>query len=334
MVVATLKEVAKRAGVDPSVVSRVVNNKAVNIRTETRTRVLDAIKELNYEPNQSARSLKQGGTRILGMIIPDFRNSVYAEIIQGAQHHAATLGYSLMVYSLFEEKQSTISLRTFKNRVDGLLIACSEIEDDFVYELSKEDLPFVLVNRLVAEIENYVVTNDLQGSRVAVKHLASLGHQKIAHISGPLYTGTGLQRLQGYRLALKDYEVEFNSSYIIESTFSIEGGYSAMKELLYLPNPPTAVFAANIMICLGAMKAIQENGLAIPEQLSIICIHDVYFAETLNPPLTTIKMPLYEMGTQSVDKLISIIQGKDNGSGIILPDTQLIQRKSTARVSS
>ncbi|MFE4354215.1 substrate-binding domain-containing protein [Peribacillus butanolivorans] len=176
----------------------------------------------------------------------------------------------------------------------------------------------------------------ITSSKLATKHLAEQGHHLIAHISGPLFTGTGLSRFQGYREGLQEENIEFVSSYIQESQYTVEGGYDSMQVLLDLPNPPTAIFASNIMICLGAMKAIYDRGLSIPKDISIIGFHDVFFATTLQPALTTIKMPLYDMEKEAVKKLITTLQGKegDNEQGLMVDGATLVVRDSTSSPST
>ncbi|ARF18037.1 LacI family DNA-binding transcriptional regulator [Sporosarcina ureae] len=330
----TLKDVAKLVGVHPSVVSRVINNDGnLKIKEETRKRIQQAIEELNYRPNLSARNLKNSETKMLGMVIPDFSNPVYASIIHGAEDQAALEGYNLLLYSM---KQKGLEKNYFshlmENRIDGLLIANSESDDKEILNLKKEKKPFVLVNRFITGISNHVILDDELGGKLATKHLAQLGHKRIAHITGPLFTGTGIKRFQGYREGLKEEEINFISSYVQESEYTIEGGYRSMQALLDLSTPPTAVFASNIMVSLGAMKAIQDRGLSIPRDISIIGFHEVDFASSLSPSLTTIKMPLYEMGSESVKKLITIIQGREeeNELGLIISGASLVVRDSTS----
>jgi len=328
---ATLKDVAKLAGVDPSVVSRIINNdKSLSIKAETRRQVLEAIEKLNYRPNAIARSLKKGETKMLGMVIPDFSNPVYSSIIRGAESQAVKEGYHLMVCSLQSEANSTYLPLLREGRVDGLLVACSEFEDTHLPELDKEDVPFILVNRLSKGSEKYVVTDDVFGTKLAVKHLIELGHTRIAHLAGPLYTGTGLERFQGYRLALQEAGIEFKPNYMFESKYTAEDGYRGMNTLLDLPEPPTAVFAGNIMICLGAMKAAQERGLTIPDDISLVGFHDVFFASMLYPPLTTVKMPLFEMGQEAVKKITKILRGEEVEQSLRIPGASLVVRGSTA----
>jgi len=329
--VSTLKDVAKLAGVHPSVISRVINNnKDLNIKPATRERILSAVKELNYRPNLPARNLKNSETKMLGMAVPDFYNPVYASVIHGAEDQAANEGYNLFLFSMKQkgmEKNYFSSLQD--GQIDGLLIANSISNDPEVLELKQTNKPFVLVNRFISGINNYVVLNDERGGEIATEHLINLGHTRIANITGPLYTSTGLARFQGFRKRLKKGNITFNPSYVQESEHTQENGYISMKKLLELPEPPTAVFVANIIVCLGALEAIYDHGLSIPDDISIISIHDTYVSSSLNPPLTTIKMPLYEMGQKAVKQLILLIKsGQEHGS--MLENASIVIRKSTS----
>lgn len=338
MKLVTLKDVAKFVGVHPSVVSRVINNDHnLKVRESTRNRILSAVEELNYQPNQSARNLKMNKTKMLGMVIPDFSNPVYASIIHGAEDQAAAQGYNLLLYSM---KQRGLDKNYFshllENRIDGLLIANSASDDTEVQNLQQTNKPFVLVNRFINGIEQYVILDDKYGSSLATKHLADLGHTNIAHITGPLYTATGLKRFQGFRESLKEENISFNSNYIQESEYSITSGYDSMEKLLDLPEPPTAVFAASVLISIGAMKAIHDRKLKIPDDISIVGFHDFEFSSALSPALTTVKMPLYKMGQEAVKKLILVVQGdkKDGMRGLKIDGGSLIVRESTKTYST
>src|SRR5699024_3711581 len=184
----------------------------------------------------------------------------------------------------------------------------------------------------VEGIENHVVLDDETAGYMAAKHLMELGHTNIAHITGPFEIGTGFNRYKGFKNGIEDAGIELKAEYIRKSAYTIQSGYDEMNQLLKLEEPPTAVFAANIMISLGAMRAVQEKGHEIPNDISIIGIHDVAFAPVLNPPLTTIRMPLYEMGEAAVKKLVENIKGKSSNKdmeGIMIEGGELIVRDST-----
>ncbi|GAK03025.1 ribose operon repressor [Geomicrobium sp. JCM 19037] len=318
------------AGVHPSVVSRVLNNdERLHIKEETRTRIFESVKKLNYRPNSAARSLKMNQSNMIGMAIPDFRNPVYSSIIHGAEDEAMAKGYHLLVYSM--KQKAPLSASLLKERIDGLLIATSDFHDDEIARVANTDKPFVLVNRLIEQSQQYVVLEDYLGGEMATRHLIDLNHEHIAHIAGPLNTGTALQRYDGYKQTIKAAGISFRSHYVQESDYTMEGGYEAMGKLLSLRTPPSAVFASNIMVAMGAMKAIREHGMDVPGDISVIGIHDVFFASGLSPTLTTVKMPLYEMGVEAVKELIKAIQDKNyKMGGITIPGATLIKRESTS----
>lgn len=331
---ATMKDVARKAGVHPTVVSRVLNNdNTLKIKTTTRERILEAVKELNYFPNRSAQNLKRNETKMLGLVIPDFSNPVYSEIIHGAENQAASEGYNLMVYSTKQkDSEKNKFSHLIEGRTDGLLIAVSESDDDEIIELKKSKKPFLLINRIIENVDNYVVMNDAVAGELATMHLIELGHNKISHITGPLDTGTGKTRLKGYKKSLLNSKIKVPASYIQTSSYSIDGGYAAMNKLLALNTVPTAVFAGSILIALGAMRAIRDANLDIPEDISIVTIHDVPFASALHPPLTTVEMPLYEMGKEAVKNLITVIKGEEKKTNLTIEGGELILRSSTKRI--
>lgn len=329
----TLKEVAKLAGVHPTVVSRVLNNdKTLNIKPETRMRILEAVKELNYEPNQAARNLRTKETKMIAMIIPDFSNPVYAEIIKGAEQEALDKGYTLIVSTLQNEDH----LLSLRSKVDGLLIGSFPSEVEILRTLQKFKKPFVMFNRQIQNINNSVLLDDLSGSRLATEYLIRLGHKKIAHIAGPLYTSTGLTRLQGYRDSLNKFGLEYESHLVQESDYTLQGGYAATKKLLETRRDFTAIFASNILISLGALNALHDVGLRVPEDVSVIGFHDVYFASTINPPLTTVQLPLVELGKGAVSKLISMLGNERDKAKekTIIQGAKIIERSSTKKVSN
>lgn len=330
----TIKDVAKKAGVHPSVVSRVLNKDVtLKIKKETRERILETVNELGYVPNHAARNLKKNQTNMIGMIIPDFSNPVYSSIIHGAENKAAQEGYTLLVYSKKHIAKSHSSFsHLIEGRIDGLLIATLELDDKALKELAELDKPFILVNRSAEGFDNYVLLDDEHAGYIAADHLISLGHTKIAHITGPFETGTGLKRYYGFKNRLETAGINLTPEYVRKGQYSLESGHEQMNHLLKLQEPPTAVFTANIMIALGAMRAAQENGLTIPDDISIIGMHDVAFAPTLNPSLTTVNMPLYEMGEAAMQKIIENIRTKRPNAevkGLIIKGGELILREST-----
>ncbi|MEK5230594.1 LacI family DNA-binding transcriptional regulator [Lysinibacillus sp. FSL K6-0232] len=332
----TLKDVAKLAGVHPSVVSRVLNNNdTLHIKPETRQRIMDAVRESNYEPNQAARNLKNKETKMLAIIIPDFSNPVYAEIIKGAEKEAIKKGYTLIVSTLQQEKKNmTQQLLSLQTKVDGLLIGSITNEQEMTRTLNKFKKPFVIFNREVESVNNSVLLDDLTGSRIATEYLIELGHEKIAHIAGPLFTSTGLMRLKGYRESLNKYGLEYHAHFVQESDYSLQGGFAATKRLLQDQTGCTAIFASNILIALGVLEALHSEGIRVPEDISVVGFHDVFFANTIHPPLTTVELPLSKLGEVAVEKLIATLKGEHviMEEKTIITGGKLIERSSVKRI--
>lgn len=331
----TLKDVAQMASVDPSTASRVLNDQPnARVRPETKARILRAAEELAYRPNAMARSLKVKKNLALGLFIPDVGNPVFPEIIKGVEQAAIKSGYSVFLSHLDEQwiKHKTYLNVFQEHRVDGLILATARTDNSVIDDLVRLDVPFVLINRRSSRTKNYVIVDDFAGAKMAVDHLIDLGHRDIAHISGPLMVDTSLRRLQGYRQSLADHGIAYNSALVEEGGWlSWNDGKIAMRKLLDREQRPSAVFASSLMVAVGAMAALRESGLRIPEDVSIIGLHDAPLAEVLDPPLTVIEMPLYGMGFKATKALIKVIDNKDyEGFGVLAPKG-LVLRSSTGR---
>ncbi len=332
----TIKDVAKHAGVTAAVVSRVFNNdETLNIKEETRAAVFEAIKTLDYRPNSIARSLRTSTSNAVGVLVPDIMNPFFTEIIKGIQIASKLSDFSIVLCDTSDnpedEKRYIDVLRS--QLVDGIILGSSYVEDDVIDTLTHSDMKYVMLNRASSNSPApYVKTNDTKGLMLAVQHLVELGHKKIAHLTGPLYADTALRRLEGYRKALKQYGIEYNSKYIVETKFDEESGYEACKELLKLDERPTAICAANDLVAIGAMRAISEAGLRVPDDISIVGYNDIWVASRLAPPLTTIHTPLLEMGQLSFQMLMDCINEKDDVQEKIVLEPFLVIRESTMKL--
>lgn len=330
----TLKNVADLAKVSIPIVSKVLSgNSEVRVGSETRQRILNAAKSLSYRPNASAKSLRLKRTYTLALLMPDIGNPVIPEIIRGVEAGARSMGYSAFISHLDEK---VVSERLYlawlqDGRFDGLIVATALVQDSIIADLVASGQPFVLVNRREASTNMHVTVDDASGARIAVKHLLELGHRRIAHLAGPLMYDTSLRRLQGYRQELDAQRITYDSSLVQEYEWHTwEGGKLAMKRLLQLKNPPTAVFAGNFMGAVGALSALKEAGLKVPEEISLIGLHDSPIAEVLDPPLTVVKMPLWQMGRCAAEILINLLEDKSCQIPQVLPPEGLIIRCSTA----
>jgi LacI family transcriptional regulator len=314
-------------------VSRVLNDdQTLVIKDETRQRILDAVEQLQYVPNAMARGLRRQRSQMIGLLVPDIANPFFPEIILGAERVFSEAGFRLLLGNTDEdpEKERSYVELLRANVVEGLMLATAFTQDETVEELSRLGVPFVLVNRAHEGTTNYVVVNDRQATRSAVDYLIGIGHRRIAHVSGPLYTETGLARLRGYREGLRAAHIEYRDDYVVEGDFKETSGARAVERLWQLPDPPTALMAANDLLALGALDACRRMGVQVPEELSIIGFNDVPVASMVTPSLTTVRVPLLEMGMASALRLLDLLEGRGTPSAPIVLDTELVVRSSTA----
>jgi LacI family transcriptional regulator len=335
----TLKDVAELAGVHPSTVSRVLRgDAAAKVPAETRNRILDAVARLNYQPNSMGRGLKLRRSFSLAIVLPDVGNPVFPEIIKGAETAAIERGYSVIITHLQALPGSPAREQPYirlirQNRVDGLLLATAELQDQLIQELADLSVPFVLVNRRWENLRCYVVVDDRAGAGLAVEHLVHLGHRRIAHLAGPLSTDTALRRLQGYRDALKAHGLEVDPDLVEECGFDWESGLKGTHRLLSRSPKFTAVFATNLLVAAGAMMALQAAGLRVPWDVSVVGFHDAPLAQLFSPPLTTVRLPLYRMGYEAAHGLIDLLESGWRPIEKVLPPDGVVVRESTAPVS-
>ena len=325
---------AKLARVSVPTASKVLSgDPGVRVSSETRQRILEAAQSLTYRPNTSARSLKARRTHTLALLVPDLGNPAFPEIIRGVEAGARSGGYSAFISHLDERAVSEKLYLAWlqEGRFDGLIIATARLEDSIVEDLIESGRPFVLANRRGSSTNTHVSIDDAAGARMATRHLVELGHRRIAHLAGPLNFDTSLRRLQGYRQELKAHGIAYDRSLVQEHMWHTwEGGRVGMERLLQRKEPPTAVLAGNLMGAVGALSALKARGLRVPKEVSLIGLHDSPLAEVLDPPLTVVKMPLYEMGRRAAEMLISLLENKTYEFPQVLPPDRLIVRKSTA----
>jgi LacI family transcriptional regulator len=333
----TISDVAKRAGVSAPAVSRVLSaDKNFVVRDETRQRIIDAARDLNYQPSQMARGLRVSRTFSLGIVTPELDNPVHARIIYGAERAAADHGYSLLIAHRGPDMdEASIYERLVRhNRVDGLIVATLQNEQTGVPALKKLDHPFVLVNRKAKGVPHYVVIDDEGGSKKAVEHLVALGHRRIAHLAGESHRYNAKCRLRGYKAGLKEAGLAYEAGLVVESGYTQNGGAAAMRKLLDSGiKQPTAIFAATLLAAAGAMSVLREEAIRVPEDISIVGFNDGSIADVLAPPLTTVRTPIDEMGYQATSALIKHIEGDEEFVGTTLPSTEIVVRASTASIS-
>lgn len=335
----TLNDIAELAGVSISTVSRVLNDKAEKYRIgdETKARVLEAAEELKYRPNQIARGLRLKRTNTVGIIAPDVSNPFFAYIIKRVQNLAHNLGYSVVVCNTDENLEQEIEHVNvlYRNRVDGLIAMPVGQEYEHYVEWFEKDRPLVLLDRCFDSFDaSTVVVDNHAGSSEAVRHLIEHGHRRIAIIQGLPGTYTNTERLRGYRDALERHDIPFDETLVVGGDFREENGYMETKLLLTSSERPTAIFATSDLITLGALKAIAEEGLEIPSDMSLIMFDDFDFAPYLKCPITAIRQPKEMMGEMAVKLLVEELRGERRGGKRIALKTRLIVRQSVAALSA
>jgi len=326
----TIKDVAKLAGVHPSTVSRVINNDS-RISEKTKNKVIYVINKLGYTPNAIARGLKTKRTNTIGMLIPDITNPFFANLARGVEDAASENGFNVILCNSDEklEKERTYLEILKEKRVDGLILSSVHIKDKSIFRLEKIKYPYILVSRDIAGLDkNCIIVNDIAGGTMATEHLIKLGYRRIAHITGPLKVKSAINRLEGYGIALKKNHIEYKEELVEEGDFRIAGGYKAMKKLLELSELPTAIFAANDLVAIGAMQAIQKKNYHIPKDFCIIGFDDIKLASFVYPALSTIRQPMLEMGVLAVKTLLRIIKGGEFNQKKVILKPELIVRES------
>ncbi|HWR43788.1 LacI family DNA-binding transcriptional regulator [Sporomusa sp.] len=324
-----MAEVAQLARVSISTVSRVISDNPY-IADETRERVLKAIAALDYRPNRLASNLRKMSSKTVVVVLPDITNNFFAQIVQGFQTVARNNGYHVLLgdtgNSLESEKDF---IQLAKERlVDGLILATARIPKEEIYAISRV-IPVVLACEY---IEGYdiptVAIDNVSAARQATEHLVRLGHRRIGCITGPLSVILSRDRLKGYRQAMLLNEAPVDETLIQEGNFSVKAGYDIAMKFLALDNPPTAVFASNDEMAVGAMKAIKEKGLRVPEDIAVSGFDDIQLCSLVEPQLTTIAQPKFEIGKEAMNMLLKLIRGEDLERRQIVLPYQMVVRQS------
>jgi LacI family transcriptional regulator len=333
----TLSDVAALAGVDVSTVSRVLGgSKSQRIRDDTRQRITDAAKTLRYQPNLSARGLRTSRTYSLGIAVPQLDNPVYYQIILGAERGAYELGYSLLISHVEESATDDASYARIvqANRVDGLLVTTLDDNSAILRAVKQAKVPFILLNRKVRGIRNSISFDSRTAARMATQHLIDLGHRRIAHLSGQVNPSTGIGRFAGYRDALEGAGITYDPGLVAVSGYTVAGGAEAMKTILARCHPrPTAVFPLTLAAATGAMMVLHANQISVPHDMSVVTVHDGPIAEVMFPQLTTVRLPVMQMGYDGARALVDLIDGARTEVKRRLDPVELVVRASTAAVA-
>ncbi|NCT83679.1 MAG: LacI family transcriptional regulator [Comamonadaceae bacterium] len=329
----TLIDVAKQAGVALVTASRALNGTGF-VSDETRKKVVAAAKALGYSPNLSAKILKGGRPNLLGLAVSNLQSSVINEIISAVSLAAKQAGLDLIIYNASTElgapKQQDIN-RVLGGLCEGILLVLPTAQEGLLAEFESSSVPVVLINYWRNETRLPTVRGDnYEGSRAAVEHLIGLGHSRIAFITGSSYTGQSQERQRGYQDALKQAGIRPVKSLVVQGDFTQSGGFEAAQQLLAQPKRPTAIFAANDAMAMGAMDALKERGLQIPGDVSVVGFDDSPASNHVYPRLTTVRQPLSDIGEQAVRLILQRIRGQApaqeaDDAPIELPSTLVIR---------
>ena len=328
----TRKEVAEQAGVSVAVVSYVVNNGPRPESPETQDKLQKDIDELGYYPNELARSLSRRQTAVIGLIIPSLLNPVYAEIAQSLETVCVAEGYLVMIGGTGRDldKEAEFARLLRAKQVDGVVALPSSSPENILKTLQQAQIPTVVLEHDLP-MTACLAIDDLQGGRLATQHLLALGHRRIGMIKREPTSALSNLRVVGYHDTLIEAGLTFDPALVVEGKAGQAGGYRAMQQLLALPQSPTAVFTHNDVLAMGAMHAIHEAGLSVPGDISVVGYDNLSSSAYLNPPLTTVKFPVAEMGRLAGQIIIELVRNEREypAQTITLP-VELIVRASTA----
>ncbi|EII2376217.1 TPA: substrate-binding domain-containing protein [Vibrio cholerae] len=332
---ATMKDIARLAGVSTSTVSHVIN-KSRFVSDEIAERVNNAAQQLNYAPSALARSLKMNRTKTIGMLVTTSTNPFFGEVVKGVERSCYHQGYNLILCNTEGDNQRMkASINTLlQKRVDGLLLMCSTLEGERLDVFDRyPDIPIVVMDwGPILFASDKIQDNSLQGGYMAAKHLIECGHKEIGCITGPLIRHQAQMRYEGYKRALAEAGIAINPDWIVESDFECEGGYQVFEKLYQRGKLPSALFVSNDMMAMGVIQAASQRGLRVPDDLSLIGYDDVHIAKFMTPALTTIHQPKYRLGKAAVDTLLYRLENPDTTAQVVQLEPTLVVRNSVRKL--
>jgi LacI family transcriptional regulator len=333
----TIFDVARESEVSYSTVSRVLNGYEF-VKEDTRKRVLETAERLGYVVNTQARSLAGGSSQIIGLLVPGLENGYIGEVVRGIDHELAQADYDVVLYtthrrpgklSAYIQKESAYANTIANGMSDGLLLLVPLMPTSYLDSLRERNFPYVLIDQSDSTGQSWTVeSTNWQGAYDATRYLIELGHQQIGFITGMMAIHSAIDRLEGYKSALKDHLLPYEEELVAEGDFWQASGYSGTLKFLDLAQPPSAIFASNDLEAYGAMEAIRERGLRIPEDISVIGFDDIPESSITYPKLTTVRQPLEQMGRMAARLLLEQIQNPDAQPRRLTLATQLIVRDS------
>ncbi len=326
----TILDVAREAGVSPTTVSRVLNSRD-HVRPDKRTRVLTAVTRLGYVVNQQARSLAGGRSQVIGLLVHEVGVAYTGEIVRGIEEELAAAQYELMLYTTHRRKtkESAYVATLTRGMTDGLLLLLPLNSQAYLETLHQEGFPYVVIDyQGFDDFSPTVIAKNWQAAFDATSYLIQLGHRRIGFIAGSPELSSAIQRLSGYKAALEAHGIPYDPDLVANGDFQQACGYQAANQLLALAERPTAIFAANDMSAFGAMDAVRNRGLVIPDDISLVGFDDLPSAAAVRPSLTTVHQPLIEMGRVATQMLLEYIGDPALRTRRIEFDTELVIRES------
>ncbi|MEM7347223.1 MAG: LacI family DNA-binding transcriptional regulator [Chloroflexota bacterium] len=305
-----IEDVARHAGVSIATVSRVLAQKPY-VSDKAKQLVLQAVQDLGYRPNLAARSLRSQTSKRLGLIISDIQNPFFTSMVRAIEDVAYKNDYAVILCNTDEDaaKESLYIDLMVSEQVAGVLLSPTVSSSEMIHALSDADIPVVLVDRHISNSNfDSVVGENLGATNQLIRHLIRKGHTRIGAVIGAPSLSTGNERLEGYLLALRDADLPTDSDLLRTGGPKSLDGYRLTKELLELPNPPTAIFAGNNLLTIGALRAIHEYHLSIPDQIALVAYDDMEWMFVMQPPLTVVAQPVYEMGKRAAQLMLQRIE--------------------------
>ena len=328
----TIIDVAKLAGVSTTTVSHIINGTRY-VSDELKERVEKAIEELGYRPNSMARGLRRGESKTIGLIVPDNSNPFFAEILRQIENIGYATGYSVILCNSDSDIKKEVAYIELLNakQVDGIIFITTNNSVEHLQEITNNGIPLLVIDRDVPlKATDILLVDNFNGGYDATRYLLSLGHKRIACITGPSLLTPSADRVNGYKKAMAEAKIEINPEWVVAGDFQFNGGEEGIIHLLKLDPRPTAIFACNDMMALGVMRGLRKAGLSVPVDISLIGFDDISLASVISPGLTTIAQPVQKISELAIELLVKRIQNKDTTASderIVLP-TQLIIRES------
>ncbi|QDP97110.1 LacI family transcriptional regulator [Microlunatus elymi] len=329
---ATLSDVAARAGVSISAASRVLSRApSTRVRPETRDRIETAARDLGYRPNFAGRALKLARSDVLAMIVPDLTNPLNSELLRGVDEAATQNDYLMLLGRSEDVGGAMIGRLIGEGRVDGILLQTGDdTRPEDVRELLGQRAPVIFINSVEAGHAGSVTLPNAAAAAVATRHLLQLGHTKIALVGGLPSVFTSADRESGYRAAMADAEVAVRGPWLTRLGYTAEQGRRGLRRLWRLKRRPTGVVVGNLNAAIGVLAEARAIGVAVPDELSVVALHDAWTAEQTAPALTCVRMPMYDLGRTGVELLLDKLRGTDVGNVMINSEPELVVRHSTA----